>query len=109
LIALIKSDLRKEDYIGRLGGEEFVIVMPVTDCDEAFDIGERLRNRVMNTVFLVAGGDIKLTISTGIAELRRRDRGIEDMLARADAALYAAKSGGRNRSVRQDGIPLTAA
>jgi diguanylate cyclase (GGDEF)-like protein len=103
---LIKSDMRKEDYLGRIGGEEFAVAMPLTDDRRAFDVAERLRARVHNHDFAVAGDDVLLTISLGIATLLPGDRSVEDILARADEALYAAKLGGRNRSVCYRCAPL---
>jgi diguanylate cyclase (GGDEF)-like protein len=100
---LLKRDLRTEDYLGRIGGEEFVLMMPMTDVDQAFDVGDRLRERVMENRIAFGGRTINLTMSVGIAALCPGDRSVHDMLARADEALYAAKLGGRNRAVCHQG------
>jgi diguanylate cyclase (GGDEF)-like protein len=102
---LIKDNLRMEDYLGRIGGEEFALLMPMTARANALDVGDRLRQRVMESEFAVAGGAINLTVSAGVAELHPDDRSFKDMLGRADGALYAAKMGGRNRSVCHQGLP----
>ncbi len=82
------SELRDIDVLARLGGEEFALILPATGLDPAFDVVERLRGS------LTSG----LTCSAGIAGLRTDER-LEDLLARADAALVRAKRSGRNASV----------
>ncbi len=99
VVLLLKSGLRKEDYVGRLGGEEFAVVMPGADGAIACDIGERLRQRVMNAQLPIPVGEVRLTVSVGVATLLPEDASIEDLLCRSDKALYAAKASGRNRLV----------
>lgn len=103
---LVRNVLRKEDYIGRIGGEEFAVAMPMTEDRRAYEVAERLRQRVRESAFVVAGDDLILSVSVGIATLLPGDRGVENILARADEALYGAKLGGRNRSVCYQGAPL---
>lgn len=99
VVALLKSCLRSHDYVGRLGGEEFAIIMPGADGALACEAGERVRQRVMNAWLPAPRGEVGLTISVGVATLMREDAGIEDLLRRSDEALYAAKANGRNRLV----------
>ena len=99
VVLLLKSGLRKEDYVGRLGGEEFAVVMPDADSAIACDIGERLRQRVMNAWLPIPVGEIRLTVSVGVATLTPEDASIEELLRRSDQALYTAKASGRNRLV----------
>lgn len=106
LVIMLRADLRGDDYVGRLGGEEFAIVMPGAGRSAAREIGERLRRRVMDAAFGVPGGETKLTVSLGVATLKHADAGIEDLLRRADDALYAAKTSGRNRLVSDEPAPL---
>ena len=99
VVLLLKASLRDEDYLGRIGGEEFAIIMPGAGRLAARAIGERLRRQVMNAVLEIPNGKLKLTASVGLATLRDADAGIDDLLRRADDALYAAKAAGRNRLV----------
>ncbi len=99
VVALLKSGLRDEDYVGRLGGEEFAVIMPGADGEAAYETGERLRRRVMNAWLPTPQGEVRLTVSVGAATLTREDARIEDLLRRSDEALYAAKTSGRNRLV----------
>ena len=108
VVARLKQNLRAEDYIGRIGGEEFAIMAPMTGRAGAFDVGDRLRQCVMQDALTIPGGEIALTISVGIATLDSGDAGIEDLLGRADKALFAAKEGGRNRSVCCQDAPAPA-
>jgi diguanylate cyclase (GGDEF)-like protein/PAS domain S-box-containing protein len=96
-----KSQLRVNDALGRLGGEEFAILLPDTDQAGALVLAERVRAAVERAVVPSgepAGerGAIRVTVSLGVAELRA-DEPMESLLKRADRALYAAKDHGRNR------------
>ncbi|HEU5017362.1 MAG TPA: sensor domain-containing diguanylate cyclase [Pseudolabrys sp.] len=103
VVTLLKAGLRAQDYIGRLGGEEFAVIMPGADGAAAIEVGERLREQVMNAWLITPKGEVRLTISAGIATLTAADTRIDDLLCRADEALYAAKTAGRNRLMRDDG------
>jgi diguanylate cyclase (GGDEF)-like protein/PAS domain S-box-containing protein len=90
--------LREIDIPGRIGGEEFAILLPGTQYQQALDAGERLRLAVADTAVPVEHSHaINLSVSIGVAQFGARDGSLEDMLKRADAALYAAKKAGRNR------------
>jgi len=90
------SVVRSGDLVGRLGGEEFAILMPGASPEDATAVAERLRGMIERTEEL--NGEIlpAVTVSVGICA-HARDQGASDLLACADRALYAAKSAGRNR------------
>jgi diguanylate cyclase (GGDEF)-like protein len=89
---------RPNDLLGRLGGEEFAMLMPETGAEDALVAGERFRELVAATPFRVAPGvEIGVTASFGIAQVHAGIDDVEGWLAAADAPLYAAKRGGRNR------------
>ncbi len=94
----LKRNTRGVDLACRLGGEEFVIIMPDTDIARAYQIGERLRANIAADNFPIgADKSIRVTASVGIATLERGDDTPETVFKRADLALYAAKRRGRNR------------
>lgn len=101
LAGLMTRNLRRIDTIARIGGEEFVVLLPRTNLDEAAGVAEKLRSMVEGTEF--PGGEGQpggtLTVSVGVAALRSEETGA-DLLARADSALYEAKDRGRNRVVK---------
>jgi diguanylate cyclase (GGDEF)-like protein len=99
----IRESLRTEDLVGRLGGEEFVAVMPNTDGQSALAAAERMRCSFSDEPMRIGGGDITITVSVGVAVLDARDQQYSHLLRRADRAMYAAKSAGRNK-VMLDGI-----
>ncbi len=94
----LKRNTRGVDLACRLGGEEFVIIMPDTDIARAYQIGERLRANIAADNFSI-GSDksIRVTASVGVSTLERGDDTPESIFKRADLALYAAKRRGRNR------------
>lgn len=93
----IRQSVRSSDVVGRMGGEEFAILMPETDRSQARLVCERLREKVAaEPVALPCGTGLTVTLSTGIALLAGREAS-DRLISRADAALYDAKAGGRNR------------
>jgi two-component system cell cycle response regulator len=98
----LQETVRSGDLICRLGGEEFVVVMPGADAAEAARIAERARRTTESREFLVdgAGGSVSITVSIGLAEWRD-NWNYAELYRRADRALYRSKSAGRNR-VTQD-------
>jgi diguanylate cyclase (GGDEF)-like protein len=95
--------VRGGDVAARLGGEEFAVVMPRTDAEGAMILAERLRLAVQDMrVRAPDGREIKLTMSIGTATASGSTIDAPALLAAADGALYAAKRGGRNRSVKAD-------
>lgn len=97
--ALLEDAMRSVDIVARYGGEEFVMLLPETNRDGAILFAERVRERIAATLFDVGlEQPVHLTVSIGIASFPApRVTTTEDLFARADEALYRAKSGGRNR------------
>lgn len=97
--ALLEDAVRKVDIVARYGGEEFVMLLPETTSEGGVIFAERLRERVESQAFDVgAAHPVHLTVSIGIATFpSTRVTSTEDLFARADEALYRAKSGGRNQ------------
>ena len=93
---VIKSGLREYDIASRYGGEEFCILLPQTNIEEAKIVAERMRSAVSEAELSVGDKKLKITISVGLAELDIKDMP-EDLYMKADRALYNAKENGRNR------------
>jgi two-component system cell cycle response regulator len=92
--------VRSVDLVGRIGGEEFIVVMPETNLSGATLVAERLRAAVAEDPFMLEGSrTLPVTVSIGVAITGDRNDKIDDLLKRADDALYTAKNGGRNRVV----------
>jgi len=92
-----KKPLRTNDYISRVGGEEFAITLPETNLASAEKIAERVRHIVKELKIPIDQHLIDLTVSIGVAEYGSEETDIHPMLQRADQALYRAKEAGRNR------------
>ena len=90
---------RAMDVVARMGGDEFVILLPETDGDKALVVAERLRQMVAQNCCDWEAGQIKVTLSIGLAELTPEDQEFESLLRRADDALYEAKRTGRDRLI----------
>jgi len=101
--------VRSIDLVARLGGEEFVVVMPETDLHAATMVAERLRQSVAGEPFFIhaVGERRPITISIGVAVTAPGDS-VDTLLQRADDALYEAKNGGRNKVVAQKSSPQPA-
>ncbi len=96
------AQVRAIDVLARYGGDEFVLLLPQADAQQALLIAERIRSSVAATIHVGANqSPFTVTLSIGIAELQRSpvDEDIERVIQRADEALYAAKAEGRNRIV----------
>jgi len=92
---VLSDALRMPDKVGRYGGEEFLILLPHTTLVGGRKIAERLRAAVDRWSFVIGGKQTKLTVSIGLTQFRKGED-LEQLLARVDKALYAAKGGGRN-------------
>ncbi len=99
--ARMRKNVRGIDLACRMGGEEFVVVMPDTEGAIAEKVAERLRAQIADTPFPIGpdGQVIPVTVSVGVAAMMPGSDTVEAMLKRADIALYEAKNGGRNRVV----------
>jgi diguanylate cyclase (GGDEF)-like protein len=102
---IIKATLRPNaDIAARMGGEEFSVILPETDLDAAVAFAEKLRRRIEQTMVIVNSFEIIATVSAGIA-MNRVTTNLDELLDRADRALYAAKRAGRNKVVTELDIP----
>ena len=93
---IVSDAIRTTDKVARFGGEEFVVLLRETDLKGAAIFADRIRETVANTVFEPDGQCLRATISIGVAEAEFADGDVDHTIERADRALYAAKSGGRN-------------
>jgi two-component system, cell cycle response regulator len=101
---MMRHGVRAEDTLARLGGEEFVVIMPSTTRPLALRVAERLRSRIAQQSVDIGGGQrVPITVSIGVSLKRDLEDEIEDLLRRADDAMYAAKRTGRNRVVLSPG------
>lgn len=97
LSELLQQSLREVDVLGRIGGEEFAILLPESNMEQAVEVAERLRVQVANAKLLeVNGALIRFTVSVGVAFSYNADKNLDKLLAEADEALYKAKNSGRN-------------
>lgn len=103
-VATCRSLLRASDPIGRLGGEEFAILLPLTGGHQALQVAEKLRAAVARQRVEGPAGPVAVTASFGVATADRSVGDVDDLLQRADTALYAAKADGRNRCTRWNPI-----
>ena len=100
--AVLQVQARCVDVVGRLGGEEFGILMPETDLTGAIHIAERLRQEIETARITAAGEQFNMTTSVGVTTLHQADTGLQTLLARADRFLYKAKAMGRNQVVAEN-------
>jgi len=94
---ILKANTRQSEICGRLGGEEFLMVMTHVENENAMIAPERIRKQFEAQEFSVAGRALRATASFGIASFRETSSDFKDLVSRADAALYSAKHKGRNR------------
>ncbi len=96
IASLLSHETRQTDVVGRIGGEEFALLLPRTGKEEAAHVTDRLRGIVSTSVSRDPTADLVCTVSAGVEEFDACDS-LASVMARADAALYAAKADGRNR------------
>lgn len=101
LAHIARENSRANDVIARIGGEEFAILMPQTDRDEAFLVSERIRKTIMETLTQnwKKFPRSSVTVSIGISTFPHHGKTVQDMIEKADLALYRAKAMGKNRTV----------
>ena len=104
LVRAAAAEMKYGDHIGRIGGEEFLLVLPGSRQREARDTAERIRQSVERDCAEVAGVPVALTVSIGVAQCRSDDT-VASLVARADQAMYVAKHAGRNRVATMDAAP----
>lgn len=107
---VLAAGLREHDRLGRVGGEEFVAVLPGATLAQARQVADRMRNAIDAARLIGPSGEVRFTVSIGVAGARIAETAAA-LLERADAALYAAKNGGRNAVVIDQAktLPLGAA
>ncbi|MBI3382440.1 MAG: diguanylate cyclase [Aquabacterium sp.] len=106
---LLSGKLRDGDRVGRIGGEEFLIVLASADLEDARQVAERLRQQVADlSITCAEGARLDVTISIGVARSLHQDEDWADVIARADAGLYAAKRAGRDKVIVADAHMLPA-
>lgn len=93
------ATMRRSDVFGRIGGEEFGLLLPETDPEEAREAAERIREMVESTIVQVGGAEVRATVSLGVAPRPATSEGVANWLSEADIALYEAKKYGRNRVI----------
>jgi diguanylate cyclase (GGDEF)-like protein len=98
LCSSVQKQIRGADIFGRFGGEEFLIVLPETSVDGAVFLVERIRKSIEEHPFVINDLPVSLTISVGVAGfVQGKDQIIDNLIDRADQALYQAKNDGKNR------------
>ena len=102
----LQQDVRNTDTLARMGGEEFLLLLPMNDLDGALVHAGRIRKHIAASPVPTAQGAIAITISLGVAEVFDSDRSAQNVVSRADAALYRAKDMGRNRVEAAERAPL---
>jgi diguanylate cyclase len=104
---VLRAAIRREDAVARYGGEEFAILLPNTALEAATRVAQNVRDAITRVVVQHGGGELKVTASGGLATIRANEPA-ESLIQRADAALYAAKAGGRNCAYLHDGTQCRA-
>ncbi len=97
MAAILRDRMRKSDVIGRLGGDEFAVLLPHTDPADALKVAHEVLESVRNSGLVIQGTPLSITASAGIALFPAHGSILEELLSRADIALYEAKGNGRNR------------
>ncbi len=100
---ILSSGSRKGDFVGRFGGEEFCVLLPNTGINGAYQYCEKMRSEIEQAVIKTGKGEIKITISMGVCEIDESHKTTAQWLEAADSALYKAKEGGRNQTVKANG------
>ena len=88
---------RSYDVFGRIGGEEFGLLLPYTDEAEAVQVVARIQDKVHTLVIVSPKGDFRITFSAGVTGAQDNDKSLDDLIHRADEALYRSKEEGRDR------------
>jgi diguanylate cyclase (GGDEF)-like protein len=106
---ILRRCVRKVDHVARYGGEEFAIILVEVTLEGALETAERIRSSVEASAIVADGRSVRVTVSLGVTRSRESDARPEDVLDRADIALYKAKHAGRNRVCCADDGPATGA
>ncbi|MGA1845536.1 GGDEF domain-containing response regulator [Deferribacter abyssi] len=95
---IISQTLRKTDFVGRYGGEEFLVILPYLNINESYKIAERIRKNIENNSFHIGNLELKITVSLGVSSVKKYEN-LNDALEAADKALYNAKKSGKNKTI----------
>lgn len=106
--SILSRHSRDADISGRIGGEEFVLFLPMTNAEEALTLAERIRDDIEQQDISDSEQRVQFTVSIGVSALREEDNEVEALLQRADIALYQAKHQGRNQSQCDELVPTDA-
>ncbi len=98
LTQILSGSLREYDAVGRMGGEEFLVITPLKAMIDPMPLFERLRQQVAERRMTTRSGELSVTVSIGVASVTAGNT-VDELLGAADAALYRAKAQGRNRVV----------
>jgi diguanylate cyclase len=93
----IQASIRQSDYLGRYGGEEFVVLLPQTPLAIAQMVAEKIRRQLASTNFRFENTELQITVSSGVGQYEPEKESAEKFMARVDAAMYKAKKAGRDR------------
>jgi len=97
MVETMKHMLRGSDIVARYGGDEFIVLLPNTSSDRGFDAAERIRTAIASMNFTPNGEPIETTVSVGLATFPEDSADVEELMSRADQAMYTSKKSGRNR------------
>jgi len=106
LAAILKGNIRQSDLAARYGGDEFALILPETNAEQAFKVGEKLRRKVEASPIQFSDNTIQLTLSIGISSFSSEMNEPVDLIKKADEALYMAKEAGRNRTAASTGLKV---
>lgn len=103
---ICQGTIRSCDFIGRLGGEEFAVILTTTSAIQAYDVAERLRKAIEKAPCIVDGIEISATVSIGVAEYDAQVTSARELMIHADKAMYYSKHSGRNQvTLHHNGMP----
>jgi diguanylate cyclase (GGDEF)-like protein len=97
VVTVCKAELRGVDYIGRVGGDEFAVMLPEISLVNAYSVADRLRRNIEAATIEIAGQPVLTSVSIGVAEFLGLGGNLEGLLREADTALYDAKLDGKNQ------------
>jgi len=104
LVNIVKNTIRMTDVFGRIGGEEFAVLMPETKKSDAMSLAERIRVNIAESESVLESATVNVTVSIGLSLMTEEDSIIQSVLRRADLALFKAKENGRNQTLCSDEI-----
>jgi diguanylate cyclase (GGDEF)-like protein len=97
LSGILEEAIRKVDFVGRFGGEEFLLLLPELSHEKALDLAERIRKQVESHTIITQDQVIKITVSIGVAAYPEHGNDVDALIKASDDAMYKAKANGRNQ------------